>query len=85
MEEQRVELHHEKLDVYKAAIEFLIIANNISGKYPRGYGSMGDQLKRASLSIPLNNAEGYGRTSKPDRAREVPLMNVGPLWTLLSY
>ncbi len=69
MEEQYKILHHEKLDVYQLALEFLVIANNISGKYPRGYSSMGDQLKRASISIPLNIAEGYGRSSKPDRAR----------------
>ena len=69
MEKQCIELHHEKLDVYKAAIDFLVISNNISVKYPRGFSPMGDQLRRASLSIPLNISEGYGRTSKADRAR----------------
>ena len=36
---------------------------------PRWYAFLIDQLKRASLSIPLNIAEGYGKRSEKDRAR----------------
>ena len=62
-------LHHEELDAYKASIEFLALAAGLLEKYPRGYGSMTDQLRRASLSIPLNIAEGYGKRGPDDRAR----------------
>ena len=60
-------LHHEQLDAYKAAIEFLALATTILARYPKGKGAMRDQLRRASLSIPLNIAEGYGKRTTPDR------------------
>ncbi|MBK6444642.1 MAG: four helix bundle protein [Bacteroidetes bacterium] len=57
----------EKLLVYKKATvfnskiyTFLFNNKNIDKEYR-------DQLKRAAFSIPLNIAEGTGRTSKPDR------------------
>ena len=62
-------LHHEDLDAYQAAIEFLALSARLIDQFPRGYGSLAEQLKRASLSIPLNIAEGYGKRSVPDRAR----------------
>ncbi len=65
----KMKLHHEDLDAYQAAIEFLAIAARLIDQFPRGYGSLADQLKRASLSIPLNIAEGYGKKSVADRAR----------------
>ncbi len=62
-------LHHENLDSYQAAIEFLALAAGFLEDIPRGYAFLTDQLKRASLSIPLNIAEGYGKRSDKDRAR----------------
>jgi four helix bundle protein len=62
-------LHHEQLDCYQAAIEFLALATRVAEAFPRGYGGLTDQLRRASLSIPLNIAEGYGKRSIADRSR----------------
>lgn len=62
-------LSHEKLDVYRYAIEFLAHASQIVDRLPRGYGTLADQLRRASLSIPLNIAEGAGKQSPPDKKR----------------
>jgi four helix bundle protein len=62
-------LNHENLDAYQAAIEFLALTARILEQFPRGYGPMADQLRRASLSIPLNIAEGYGKRGGDDRAR----------------
>jgi four helix bundle protein len=62
-------LNHETLDAYQAAIEFLALASRLLEKFPRGYGPLADQLRRAALSIPLNIAEGYGKRGRDDRAR----------------
>ena len=62
-------LHHEDPDAYQAAIALLALAATLVEQCPRGYGSLADQLKRASLSVPLNIAEGYGKRGVPDRAR----------------
>ncbi len=69
MSHQPTKLHHENLDSYQAAIEFLALSAGLIEEVPRGYGSLSDQLKRASLSIPLNIAEGYGKRTDKDRAR----------------
>jgi four helix bundle protein len=62
-------LDHEGLDVYRRAIEFVGIATRIGAAMHRGEGELKDQLKRASMSIPLNIAESSGKTSAADRAR----------------
>jgi four helix bundle protein len=62
-------LHFQKLDVYQRAIEFLLVANRIRGRLPKGNADLADQLRRASQSIPLSIAEGCGRTGRADKAR----------------
>jgi four helix bundle protein len=56
----------EKLEVYKKALGF---CNEITKdtEYQKGFYSLLDQLRRASMSISLNIAEGNGRFSKNDR------------------
>ena len=60
---------HEKLKVYQKATEFLAVANQIIDNIPRGNAAISDQLKRASLSIPLNIAEACGKTGTNDSKR----------------
>ena len=62
-------LAHEKLDVYRCAIEFLALSSRIVESIPRGNSALLEQLKRAALSIPLNIAEGAGKQSTPERKR----------------
>jgi four helix bundle protein len=62
-------LAHEKLDVYRCAIDFLALCVRVLDFLPRGNSALADQLKRASLSIPLNIAEGAGKPGKADRRR----------------
>jgi four helix bundle protein len=64
-----MKLNHENLDVYQAAIEFLAFAFQTIKTIPSGYGFLSDQFKRASLSIPLNIAEGNGKYTKNDKAK----------------
>jgi four helix bundle protein len=58
----------ERLDVYRCAIEFLELAIRVGARLPRGHSDLRDQLKRASISIPLNIDEASGKTSLPDRS-----------------
>ena len=63
-------LDHENLDVYRCAMDFfLVMATRFGAALPRGESELRDQLKRASMSIPLNIAESCGKTSAPERAR----------------
>jgi four helix bundle protein len=58
---------HERLDVYRAALEFFPLA---LGLIPRqGERYLLDQLERAGQSIILNIAEGGGRRSQPEKRR----------------
>ena len=60
---------HEKLDVYKAAIDLITLINSIVENLPRGRAYIADQLQRAGTSIPLNIAEGAGEFSPNEKIR----------------
>lgn len=60
---------HEKLDVYKTAIEFVALVSELIERLPCGRGQIGDQLLRASSSIALNIAEGAGEFAPAEKAR----------------
>lgn len=62
-------LDHERLDVYAVALDFLVFANEVIERLPRGRGHLADQFTRASTSIVLNLAEGAGKLSKADKRR----------------
>jgi len=58
---------HERLDVYRGALDFIVIADDTIGQLPRGRSHLADQLHRAATSIVLDIAEGAGELSKPDK------------------
>lgn len=60
---------HEKLDVYQAAVEFVVLTDKIVEQFPRGRAYLADQLLRAGTSIPLNIAEGAGEYSSNEKSR----------------
>ncbi|HVK61463.1 MAG TPA: four helix bundle protein, partial [Bdellovibrionales bacterium] len=58
----------EKLEVYKHAIDWVKESENIIERSRHGMSrTLADQLSRASLSIPLNIAEGNGRWHAGDK------------------
>jgi len=60
---------HERLDVYKVSIEWVVVSNDVVERLPRGRAYLADQLQRAAISVPLNIAEGAGEFSKKEKAR----------------
>lgn len=60
---------HERLDVYQLSLDFLVCADEIIRKLPRGRAHFVDQLGRAALSVVLNIAEGAGKVSAADKRR----------------
>ena len=60
---------HEKLDVYQAAIKFVVIIEAIVTQLPKGRAYLVDQLQRAGSSILLNIAEGAGEFSINEKIR----------------
>lgn len=59
-------LDPDRLDVYRLALEFQILAAHLCRT--RGIGALRDQLDRASCSVVLNIAEGAGRTAPLEKA-----------------
>jgi four helix bundle protein len=62
-------LGHEKLDVYRLAICYVAWVYEHSEKLNSVHRHARDQWLRASQSIPLNIAEGNGKTAEADRRR----------------
>jgi four helix bundle protein len=64
----KIYFDHEKLDVYREAIDFCgWVGDFLAATAAKAAAK--DQLNRASISIPLNIAEGNGKFSARDRAR----------------
>jgi len=62
-------MNFRKLEVYRQAVSFLPMAAEIADSLPPRYSGLADQIRRASLSIPMNVAEGSGKTTAPDQRR----------------
>ena len=60
---------HEKLDVYRASIELIVLIDVIIECFPKGRAYLADQLYRAGTSVPLNIAEGAGEFSLNEKNR----------------
>ena len=58
---------HEKLEVWKKAVDFVVEIYKLTEDFPREekFG-LTSQIRRASISIPSNIAEGAARTSEKE-------------------
>ncbi len=63
------DLDHRQLDAYRVGLEFVVHADRLAEALPRGRSGLADQLRRASMSICLNTAEGAGEFSSAEKAR----------------
>ncbi len=63
-----IRFDHEKLNVYQRALKFITWSTDLLKRVPSKL-SVHNQLDRASTSIPLNIAEGNGRSTPADRCR----------------
>lgn len=60
----------ERLEVYRKAMELVVTVFRVTRPLPREYQySVGDQLRRAALSILNNLAEGSGKLSEKEKAQ----------------
>jgi four helix bundle protein len=62
-------MNYRSLDVYQKSVRFLPIAAQLADGLPPQYGGLADQVRRASLSVVQNIAEGSGKTSVADQRR----------------
>ena len=60
---------HDNLDVYDAALDLVVVADEVAREMPRGRAYLADQLRRAGTSVALNIAEGAGEFAPKDKAR----------------
>lgn len=58
-----------RMDVYQAALDFVVVADRIAEALPPGRASLRDQLRRGANSIAANLAEGVGEFAPNDKAR----------------
>jgi len=67
---------HKDLEVWKRSIDLVIKIYGLSKKIPSDekYGLI-SQIKRSSVSVPSNIAEGAGRSSKKEFIRFIDIAN----------
>ena len=53
---------HERLDAFHVALDALVIGDALGRALPRGYATLGDQLRRALSGAYLQTSEGAARS-----------------------
>ena len=61
---------YEKIRVWQSAMDLVVLVYKATQDFPRSeqFGLV-SQMRRASVSVPSNIAEGYGRGAQADRLR----------------
>lgn len=69
LKERIRQFDHEKLDSYQAALDLVVLIDQVVEHLPRGRAYLADQLQRAGTSVSLNIAEGAGEYSGSEKGR----------------
>jgi four helix bundle protein len=68
------EYNFEKLEIWKLSLRLVKEIHQLIKKLPAEENyALGDQMRRAALSISLNIAEGWGKSTKKDFARYISI------------
>ena len=62
-------MKHDDTRIYQRAMRLIELTRDTLDQLPTGYAFLADQLRRAASSIPLNFAEGCGKSTPRDRRR----------------
>ena len=69
---------YESLEIYERSYRAGLAVYKMTSKYPKEERyAMVDQMRRASISIPMNIAEGYAKRSSQEEFRRFLLMAAG--------
>jgi hypothetical protein len=68
-------MQYQNTTIYSRSLELITLTKTILESMPPGFGFLADQLRRASSSVLLNFAEGYGKSTKRDARRYFTLLN----------
>ncbi len=64
-----LQFEHQRFKVYESAGVFVTVAHELISTLPPGNATLSDQLRRASISVCLNIAEGAGEFRSREKAR----------------
>ena len=64
-----LQFEHRRFKVYESAGVFIKLAHELASALPPGNATLSDQLRRASISVCLNIAEGAGEFRPLEKAR----------------
>ncbi len=70
------EFDFERLDVYKAVVELIILVDEIVEHLPRGRAYLADQLQRAGTSVPINIGPSSNSEQPGCSNCQVPMMPI---------
>jgi four helix bundle protein len=66
---RRVLFDQDRLDAYNLGRDFVRAVEVLLTRVPRGFSEQFDQVRRASMSVTLNTAEGAGEFAPKEKAR----------------
>ena len=62
-------MQFQRTHIYAKSLQLVDLSRRVLSNLPPGSGFLADQLRRAAASIPLNFAEGYGKSTARDQRR----------------